>query len=705
MTARLHTCVLCEAVCGLALEVEGGAIRSVRGDRDDPFSRGHVCPKAAAIPDVVGDPDRVRTPLRRTGDRFVEVGWDEALDEAATRLGGIQRAHGRSAVGLYLGNPTVHSYSALLAAPLLSKVLGSRARYSATSLDQLPQMLAALEMLGHQLLLTVPDVERTRFLLVLGANPAVSNGSLLTLPGVADRLRALRARGGRVVVVDPRRSETAALADEHLAIRPGGDAALLAALLQVILAEGLGRPPALPLAGEDALRAAVAPFTPERVAARTGLAPERVRALARAFAAARPAVAYGRVGLCTQVHGGVAAWLLLALNAVTGNLDAEGGAMIATPAADLVGLGSRLGERGSFGRWRSRVRGLPEFGGELPAAALAEEVETPGEGQVRGLVTFAGNPVLSAPNGRRLDRALAKLEFMVSIDLHVNATTRHAHLILPTSFGPERDHHDLAFYALAGRNAARWAEAVVAPPPGVRHDWQVLADLGLRLHARGGGRRRLGPALALRALRTFGPRRVLDLLLRLGPHRLSLAKLRAAPHGLDLGPLRPGALARALATPDRKVALAPPRLAAGLADVEADLAGGPEGLVLVGRRTLRSNNSWLANSPRLVKGPTGCTLLMHPDDAGRRGLADGARVRVRSRAGEIEVPLRVSDEVAPGVVSLPHGWGHDRPGVALRVAAAAGGASVNDVTDEALVDPLSGTAALSGVPVEVSAAG
>ncbi|MFT3915553.1 MAG: molybdopterin dinucleotide binding domain-containing protein [Anaeromyxobacteraceae bacterium] len=472
----------------------------------------------------------------------------------------------------------------------------------------------------------------------------------------------------------------------------------------MILADGPPRPSALPLSGLEALRAAVAPFTPERVAARTGLAPGRIRALARAFAAARPAVAYGRVGLCTQVHGGVAAWLLLALNAVTGNLDVEGGAMIATPAADLVGLASRLGERGSFGRWRSRVRGLPEFGGELPAATLAEEIETPGEGQVRGLVTYAGNPVHSAPNGRRLERALPKLDFMVSIDLYVNATTRHAHLVLPTSFGPERDHHDLAFYALAGHNAARWVEAVVEPPPGVRHDWQVLSELGLRLHARGGGRRKLGPALALRALRAFGPRRVLDLLLRTGPHRLSLARLRAAPHGLDLGPLRPGALARALGTPDRRVALAPPRLAAGLAAVEADLGAPPDGLVLVGRRTLRSNNSWLGNSPRLVKGPPACTLLMHPDDAARRGLADGATVRLSSRAGAIEVPLRVSDEIAPGVVSLPHGFGHDRPGVALRVAAAAGGASVNDVTDEVLVDPLSGTAALSGVPVEVSAA-
>ena len=707
VSTRLHTCVLCEAVCGIVLETDGGRILSVRGDRQDPFSAGHVCPKAAALVDVVADPDRVRTPLRRVGDRFEPVSWDAALGEAAERIADVQRRHGRSAVALYLGNPTVHSHSALLAVPHFSRLLGTRSRFSATSVDQLPQQLAAYEMFGHQLLLPVPDVDRTRFLLVVGANPGVSNGSLMTAPGVAERLRQLRARGGRLVVVDPRRTETAALADDHLAIRPGGDAALLASLLHVILGEGLDRPAALVgrANGLDEVRAAVRPFSPERVAARVGVDAARIRDLARAFAEADSAVCHARVGACTQPFGGVVAWLVNVLAAVTGNLDRPGGAMIATPAADLVALARRVGAQGSFDRYRSRVRGLPEFGGELPAAALAEEIDTPGPGQVRALDTFAGNPVLSSPNGARLERALAGLEFMVSIDIYRYETTRHANLILPTSFGPERDHHDLAFYALAVRNAARYVEAAVPPPPGVRHDWQVLADLGLRVHhARGGRRRKAGPALLMRIFRALGPRRALDLLLRLGPHRLSVKKLLARPHGIDLGPLRPGLLDR-LDTPDGKVRLAPARHLADLARVEADLDAAPAVLSLVGRRGLRSNNSWLHNSARLVKGPAGCTLLMHPDDAAARGLGDGAAVRVRSRTGEVVVPLRVTAEMRPGVVSLPHGWGHGRPGTALAVAAEHAGASVNDLTDEQRVDPLSGTAAFSGVPVEVTAAG
>ena len=706
VSTRLHTCVLCEAVCGIVLETDGERILSVRGDRNDPFSAGHICPKAAALVDVVVDPDRVRTPLRRVGDRFEPVSWDAALGEAAERIADVQRRNGRGAVALYFGNPTVHSHGALLAVPFFSRLLGSRSRFSATSVDQLPQQLAAYEMFGHQLLLPVPDIDRTRFLLVVGANPAVSNGSLMTAPGVAERLRQLRARGGRLVVVDPRRTETAALADDHVAVRPGGDAALLASMLHVILGEGLDRLAALTdrATGLDEVRAAVRPFAPARVATRVGVEAERIRDLARDFARAESAVCHARVGACTQPFGGVVAWLVNVLDAVTGNLDRPGGAMISTPAADLVALTRRIGAQGSFDRYRSRVRGLPEFGGELPAAALAEEIDTPGAGQVRALVTFAGNPVLSSPNGARLERALPGLEFMVSIDIYRNETTRHANLILPTSFGPERDHHDLAFYALAVRNAARYVEAAVPPPPGVRHDWQVLADLGLRIHhAQGGRRRKAGPALLMRVFRALGPRRTLDLLLRLGPHRLSVKKLLARPHGIDLGPLRPGLLGR-LETPDRKVRLAPPRHLSDLARVLADLDAPPPALALVGRRGLRSNNSWLHNSARLVKGPPGCTLLMHPDDAIARGLADGAEVRVRSRAGEVVVPLRVTAEMAPGVVSLPHGWGHGRLGAALAVAAEHPGASVNDLTDEERVDPLSGTAAFNGVPVEVGPA-
>ena len=702
--------MLCEAVCGLAVELEGERVVSVRGDHDDPFSRGHICPKAAAIPDVMSDPDRIREPLRRTGSRWEPVSWDAALSEAAERLAEIQRRHGRSAVALYLGNPTVHGYGAALAASLLARAIGGRSRFSATSVDQLPQMLAALEMFGHQLLLPVPDVDRTSFLLVLGANPLASNGSLMTAPGIRGRLEDLRRRGGRLVVVDPRRTETAQLADLHLPIRPGGDAALLLGMLHVLFAEGRAQPGRLaPFTdGLERLAAIAARYAPERVAARAGIAPETIRTLARDFAAASAAVCYTRVGACTQEFGGLTSWLAAALNIVTGNLDRPGGAMFTTPAVDLVGMRGSLVPRGSAGRFRTRVRGLPEFGGEAPAVAMAEEMDTEGEGRIRALVTFAGNPVLSTPNGARLERALAGLEYMVSIDLYRNETTRHAHLILPTAFGFERDHYDVALYLLSVRNVARWVPALVPPPPGVREDWDLLTELAVRLHARGAGwRRRPGLGLALRSARALGARRVLDLLLRLGPHRLSRRALERAPHGLDLGPLEPRLPAR-LGTPGKRIRLVPDGYERDLPRLDATLDGpaAPAGtLVLIGRRDLRSNNSWMHNAQRLVKGPVRCTLLVNPADAAARALRDGDAALLRSRVGAVAVPVEVTDAVAPGVVCLPHGWGHARDGAALSVARSHAGASLNDVTDDQRVDVLSGTAALSGVPVTVERVG
>jgi len=702
METRLHTCMLCEAVCGLLVEMEGGSIRGVRGDPDDPFSRGHICPKAAAIVDVQDDPDRICEPQRREGGRWQAVSWEAALEEAGDRLAQVQRKYGRSAVGVYIGNPTVHSYSAFLGIPLFSRALGSRSRFSATSVDQLPQMLAALEMFGHQLLLPIPDVDRTSFFLMFGANPVASNGSLMTAGGIARRLAELRERGGKLVVVDPRRTETAAIADQHLAIRPGADALLLLAMLQVLFEEKRDRPP--PDAdGLAELRKAAAAFPPERVAERTGIAAAAIRELARAFSAAPSAVAYGRVGASTQEFGGLASWLLVALNAITGNLDRQGGFMFTTPAVDVVGVSGMMGDRGHFGIWKSRVRGLPEFGGELPAAAMAEEMETEGKGRIRALVTFAGNPVLSTPNGGRLERALSGLEYMVSIDVYRNETTRHANLILPTSFGFERDHYDLIFYALAVRNAARYVKALCAPPPGVRGDFQVLLDLALSIRRHGGGRPGRLQGAVLRTLRLLGERRMLDALLRLGPHRLSLSKLASNPHGVDLGPLRPQLAARLKAN-KKRLQLAPPVFLGDLKRLEASLQREANGLVLIGRRALRSNNSWMHNSLRLVKGPPGCVLLIHPEDASARGLKAGERARVSSRVGSVEVPVGLSEDLARGVVSLPHGWGHGRAGTALSVAGQHAGASLNDLTDEQSIDALCGSAAFSGVPVSVSKA-
>jgi anaerobic selenocysteine-containing dehydrogenase len=703
--------MLCEAACGLSVELEGERVVSVRGDRDDPFSRGHVCPKAAAIDDVANDPDRVRTPLRRVGGvggaggSWEPVSWSEALEEAGTRLAEVQARHGRGALGLYLGNPTVHSYTAMLGASLLSRAIGSRARFSATSVDQLPQMLASLEMLGHSLLLPIPDVDRTAYFLVIGGNPIASNGSLMTAPGIGARLDALRARGGKLVVVDPRRTETASRADVHLAVRPGGDAQLLLGVLHVIFAEGLARPDRLAAFtdGLDRLAAIAARFPPERVALRAGVDADAIRTLARDCAKAPRAVCYARVGACTQEHGGLVAWLVVALNVVTGNLDRPGGAMFTMPAADLVGMLGLSGDRGGFARYRSRVRGLPEFGGELPAAALAEEIDTPGKGQVRALVTFAGNPVLSTPNGARLDRALSGLEFMVSIDLYRNETSRHANLILPTTFGFEREHFDLAFNALAVRDVAKLAPALVAPPPGVRHDFDVLLGLAQSLRRHGGGRVGAATTVTLAAARALGPRRTLDAMLRLGPRRTALAALARAPHGVDFGPLEARLPAR-LFTKGKRIQLVPEVFERDLPRLEAtlDVARDDGALELIGRRLLRSNNSWMHNALRLVKGRAACTLLIHPDDARARSLAAGDVALVRSRVGEVRVPVEISRDVAPGVVCLPHGYGHDRPEVALAVAKAHAGASLNDLSDELRIDALSGNAAFSGTPVTVA---
>ena len=716
MPTHFRTCTLCEAMCGLAIEHDAaGRVLAIRGDADDVLSRGHICPKGVALMDVDADPDRLRRPLVREGTAWREVSWADAIARTVQGLRDVQQRHGRDAVAVYNGNPTVHSLGAMLFVPPFVRALRTRNRYSATSVDQLPHHVAAMHCFGHGMLLPIPDLDRTDFLLVLGANPAASNGSLMSAGDPVGRLKAIRARGGRIVVLDPRRTETAALADAHHFIRPGGDAALLLALLHVVLAEGLGRDNHLAphLDGVDALRTLAADWPPERVVAATGVPADAIRMLARDFARAPRAVAYGRVGTSMQRFGTLCAWLVTALNAVTGNLDSEGGAMFTHPAIEVV-----RGARSRMGRWRSRVRGLPEFDGELPVAALAEEIDTPGEGQVRALVTQSGNPVLSTPNGARLDRALASLDFMVSIDFYLNETTRHAHVVLPPAGPLERDHYDLAFRALAVRDTARFSPALRARHKDERHDWELLAALAEQL---GGDRR---ARWQVKVMRTLGPARLVDLALRTGPYGagvlargrtgLTLKALRAAPHGIDLGPLRPAFPAR-LRTANGRIDLAPAALVADIARLAAHVdgigaatsapgagttdAGGT--LALVGRRELRSNNSWMHNAERLVRGKVRCTLLVHPADAAARGIADGDTVRVTSRTGTVEVPVQLSDAMMPGVVSLPHGWGHGRAGTRLGVAAAHAGASINDLTDDALVDEGSGNAAFSGVAVTV----
>lgn len=714
--SSLHyrNCNLCEAICGIEISVQAEGRLDIRGDKDDPFSRGYICPKAVALQDLHYDKDRLKHPVRRTPNGWQPIGWDEAFDEVTQNLKRINATYGRNAVATYLGNPTVHNYGAMLFAPGFIRSLHTRNRFSATSVDQLAHHLAGYLMFGHQLLLPIPDLDRTSLFLILGANPAVSNGSLMTAPGMSRRLEEIRRRGGKVILIDPRFNETARLADRHLFIRPGTDVLLLLALLHVVFNEALTRLDRLAAftKGLDIIGNLVAEFPPERVAAITGIDASQIRILAREFASSEAAVCYGRIGVSTQEFGAVCQWLINVLNIVTGNLDRPGGAMFTRPAFDPVTAPESLAPRGSFARWHSRVRKLPEFAGELPVVALAEEILTEGQGQVKALVTSAGNPVLSTPNGRELDKALAGLEFMVSIDPYINETTRHAHIILPPSSSLERAHYDVAFHLLAVRNTTKFSPALFQPDGEMPHDWEIFVELQTRMETEG----LLGRLKRNVIKKFFGPERVLDLGLRFGPYGnkgnplskgLTLRKLKEAVHGIDLGPLSP-CLPGRLRTSDKCIELAPEVLVKDVERVKAKLLDNAPlhsngDLLLIGRRQLRSNNSWMHNSQRLVRGKPQCTILMHPTDAAERDLKPAQKVSVRSRVGCIVLPVEISEEMMPGVVSIPHGWGHDRPGVQLEVAQRHASESINDVTDNLTIDALCGTAAFNGTWVSVYA--
>ncbi|PWT94523.1 MAG: dehydrogenase [Blastocatellia bacterium] len=720
-----RTCTICEAMCGIEISVEAEQRLTIRGDKDDPFSQGYVCPKAVALQDFHFDKDRLRHPVKRIPSGWQQITWDQAFDEVAKHLKRIQAKYGRNSTATYLGNPNVHNYGAMLFAPGFLRSLHTRNKFSATSVDQLAHHLAAYQMFGHQLLLPVPDLDRTSLFLMLGANPAVSNGSMMTAPGFSHRLQALRQRGGKVILIDPRRNETAKLANRHLFIRPGTDVFLLLALLHVLFDEQLTRMDQLAgfTDGVETMAKLVAEFSPEQVAPVAGINADDIRSLAREFVAAESAVCYGRIGVSTQEFGAACQWLINVLNIVTGNFDRQGGAMFPLPAFDPVTAPEALAPRGSYGRWHSRVRKLPEFAGELPVVALAEEILMPGEGQVKALVTLAGNPVLSTPNGRELDRALESLEFMVSIDPYINETTRHAHIILPPTSPLEREHYDLAFHLLAIRNTAKFSPVLFERDKEALHDWEILLELQTRMEGRSNLMRTL-------LHRFFGPERMLDLGLRFGPYGtkfnpfskgLTLKKVKASVHGIDLGPLRP-CLPGRLRTENRLAHLAPDLFVKDIERVRGSLAASAFGgrprnaaptiqsnghLLLIGRRQLRSNNSWMHNSQRLVKGNPAkprCTIVMHPDDAADRDLREGQEAQIKSRVGTIILPVELSDEIMRGVVSIPHGWGHDREGNKLTVAQQHPGASINDLTDEKSIDAICGTAAFNGTPVTVEAA-
>ena len=749
-TVHYRTCPFCEATCGLAVTVRGAEVVSVRGDDEDVFSHGFLCPKSQGLKQLNEDPDRLTRPLVRRDGELVEASWEDAFAEVDRGLTGVLEAGGRDAVAVYLGNPSAHSLGPMIYGAAFLKALGSRNIYSASTVDQMPKQIAAGLMFGAGLSVPVPDVDRTDYLLILGANPLVSNGSLLTAPDMRGRIRAIRERGGKVVVIDPRRTRTAREASEHHFIRPGTDAAFLLGIVNVLLGEDLADPGRLAehANGAEHIRELAEPFEPEAVAPLCGVAAEEIRAIARELAAAERAAVYARIGTTTQRFGTLASWLVDVINFFTGNLDREGGAMFPLAAVgqrNAAGRGPH-GKGIKVGRWASRVRGLPEVLGELPVAGLADEIATPGEGQVRALVTVAGNPVVSIPDASALERAIETLDFVVSVDIYVNETTRHANVILPAPEPLAKAHYDFALYQLAVRSVANYSPSILPRPEGQPDEWETVlrlaaiaagqgpdADLdawdGIVLHTVIGrevglpGSRLEGrdPGELVAALEPRrGPERVLDFMLRAGPfgdafgadpEGLTLAKLERAPHGVDLGPMRPR-IPDVLRTPSGKVELAPeeivadvPRLAAALdgARTNGDGSGANGAMVLIGRRQLRSNNSWMHNLPALVKGKDRCTVWVNPVDAGRIGLEDGSPARLTSDAGELTAPVEVTDEIMPGVVSIPHGWGHDGPGIRMRVAADHAGVNSNLLAPTE-VDPLSGNAVLNGIPVEVAAA-
>jgi anaerobic selenocysteine-containing dehydrogenase len=737
-TTALRICPLCEATCGLVLTIDGGRVTGARGDREDVFSHGYVCPKGASFAELDNDPDRLTAPLVRRDGELVETSWAEAFDAAAEGLGRVIAETGGPSVAVYLGNPNAHTVAGGLYAPAVIRALGTRNVYTASTLDQMPKQVACGYLFGNPFAFTVPDLDRTDHLVIIGANPLVSNGSLATAADFGGKLKALKRRGGSLTVIDPNRTRTAALADHHLAPRPGTDAALLFAVVNVLFDEELVDLGDLAghITGLDQVRAAAADFPPEVVARHCGLAAEDIRRLARDIAAAPSAAVYGRIGTSTTAFGTVTSWLVDVINTLTGNLDRPGGAMFASSPIGSAPRPAKPGRGFSVGRWHSRVSEHPEIASELPTALLPEEMETPGQGQVRALLTIAGNPVLSAPDGQRLSQAMDRLQFMVSIDPYLNETTRYADVILPPPPASYAPHFDIALSGVAVRTTARYSPPVFDLPAGRPGEVEIMCRLALRLMGLGADAdpglvddQVIAATLAkevadpdspvagrtveeLTAMLPEGPgyERRLDMMLRLGPFGdafgtlrdgLTLQRLKDNPHGIDLGPLTPR-IPEVLRTPSGTIELAPEPILADLPRLHDSLGSDDGGFLLIGRRHLRSNNSWMHNLPTLNGGSNRCTLQIHPEDAARLGVTDTAIVT--SRAGKLQVPVEITDAIRPGVVSLPHGWGHDVPGTRMSVAAANPGVNVNSLLDSSLLDPLSGTSVLNGIPVQVAPA-
>jgi anaerobic selenocysteine-containing dehydrogenase len=730
------TCTLCEAMCGIEVTTQDKDILSIVGDKLNPFSEGHVCPKAMALKDLYEDPERIRTPIEKTadGNGWQEVSWEYALDKVAKSLFEVQQKHGTESVATYLGNPNAHNMGSILYGPYFYRALKSHNRYSATSVDQLPHHIVSRQLFGHQSQIPIPDIDHTQHFMIIGGNPLASNGSIMTVPHIKRRLKAIQARGGKVVVIDPKKSETADMSSEHHFIKPGTDALLMLAMLNTLFDKKL-------VAADELLNFApellsvegyVLDYPPKRVAKLIGMSESQIIGLVESFCAAGPAVCYGRMGASVQAFGTLTQYLIMLFNMLTGNLDRQGGMMFTQPAADILPHSGR----GSIGNFHSRVRNLPAFAGEFPVSALAEEIITEGEGQIKAMVIGAGNPILTTPNGQQLDNAFENLDFVVAVDFYITETSRHADIILPPVTALERDHYDIVFHNFAVRNSTKFSPAIFPPAETSKTDWQIYLGLAERLD-----KLNSLPTDRYQSLWQKEPKGVVDDLLKSSHYRhkdevLSIDLLIKNPHGIDLGPLQRD-LPAAIYHNDKKINLSfeyfmadltrldnrffstesstelfivasglskgSPRVSKGAPRLSND-----DSLQLIGRRHLKTNNSWLHNSKRMVKGTNNglsrCTAQIHPDDADKHNIQDQQMIKVTSRVGQVSLPAEITEKIMPGVISIPHGWGHNKKGSQWQTAEQHAGVSVNDLTDEMVLDELSGNAVLNGVPVTIEAA-
>lgn len=703
IATHYRACHLCEAICGLEIKTQGDEILSIKGDKEDPISKGYICPKATAIADIHNDPDRLRKPVKRVGEEWLEISWEEAINTTAQRLVETQERHGENSVGFFAGNPGVHNYGNMTHGSLLRRAVKTKNHFSATSLDQLPHQLTSHAMYGHQFLIPIPDIDRTDLMVIMGGNPLASNGSIMTMPNAPKKLKDLQARGGKLVVIDPRRSETAEIASQHLFVKPGKDAYVLMAVIKTLFDEKLIKLGHLEnhLDNLDVVEKSTQNFTLELAEQQSGISAADIKQLAIDLATTERSVLYGRMGVSVQEFGALCQWAIQIINILIGSLDVEGGALATSPAFAYVKKGTSGG--GHFNLFQSRVSGLPEFGGELPAVTLAEEILTPGEGQIKAMVTIAGNPVISSTNSDDIDKAFESLDFFVAFDFYINATTRHADIILPPTSPLEHDHYDIAFFRLAVRNSTRYNPAVFSANDDAMHDWEIFNAVSAKVSELKNKEFRPLPAPDL--LVAYGIENDIYGQKQNPEMALTMDKIKAAPHGIDLGPLLPG-FADRLATASGKIECAPQFLINDLKRLaEYATPNNPDELLLIGRRHVRSNNSWMHNYHRLVKGKPRWQLMMHPEDMQSRGLSDESEVTIESRVGQVTTTVIATDEVMRGVVSLPHGWGHNKKGVKMGIARKQEGVNCNVLTDDKFIDKASGNAALNGVPVKVSAVG